>query len=416
MGATSSRRMLKCLDQMSDGIASRLDLDHAWKCAKWDLQRRNFVSHPFEVEIVESALNEWLGRLREEIAAGTYSPKACEIFDYPKPDFLVRPAARLELQDYVVYCALGQAVLGSIHASLRALVNVDYSYQLRSKANVVPWFQSRFKGWEQFREVSLKRTQDDGVFVVFTDLVGFYENIDLGRLKYMLLSAGVEEDILALLMKCLKKWAGPRNRGIPQGTSVSDLLAKLYLEPLDRRLQRDGFNHLRYVDDIRVFCRSLTEAKKAIRTLSGLARERGLNLQSAKTKICEVGKARIKLVGMVPDIEALERELVGEARKQFGWMNPYLYPDDLKELHDNLAEGATREATETAFRKYFDGQKIKFDASLFHYTLKRLGAVRSPIAVTYALKQLCSEQQDALRDAFLGFDNHTLSSSDIKSP
>lgn len=345
---------------------------------------------------MESSLEDWLALIRENIAAG-YTPSSCEVLDYPKPGFQVRPASRLDLRDAVVYFALGQYVVRAVRDSLAGLANIDYSYVLRSGESSVPWFRRRFDGWKNFHQMSLKRIDRGATHVVFADVVGYYENVDLSRLRNMLLGAGLAEDILELLIRCLRKWAGSRGRGIPQGVSVSDLLAKVYLEPLDRRLRRAGFEHLRYVDDVRIFCGSHNEAKFAIRELSALMRERGLNLQSAKTKICDVAAARKEIEGAVPTIEALEKALVKKASAQVGWVNPYIYPEDLRAMRQELEEGATREAIETAFKTQVL-RASQFDSSLFHYTLNRLGAVGSRVAVDFALAQLVvrPEETEAL--------------------
>ena len=97
----------------------KLNLDLAWRRVKGDLQtRRVFVHSPFEVELVEANLNEWLDRLREKIAAG-YQPSSAAVADIPKGNGAVRPAALLTLEDRVVYAALVGAILSSINDGLR---------------------------------------------------------------------------------------------------------------------------------------------------------------------------------------------------------------------------------------------------------------------------------------------------------
>ena len=77
------------------------------------------------------------------------------------------------------------------------------------------------------------------------------------------------EEAAKLLSACLNRWAEPRGKGIPQGRrSASDILAKLYLDSIDHNLRNEGFSHLRYVDDIRIFCGDIREAKRAVLKLS----------------------------------------------------------------------------------------------------------------------------------------------------
>ncbi|MEH1905923.1 MAG: RNA-directed DNA polymerase [Nostoc sp.] len=42
------------------------------------------------------------------------------------------------------------------------------------------------------------------------------------------------------------------SRGIPQGSNASDFLANLFLYELDKIMIGQGYNYVRYVDDIRI--------------------------------------------------------------------------------------------------------------------------------------------------------------------
>jgi retron-type reverse transcriptase len=119
-------------------------------------------------------------------------------------------------------------------------------------------------------------------FVVTADIAGFFENISIKRLRYELARIGSPEPVLDLLSQCLNKWSVADERGIPQGVLASDVLAKLYMESFDKRLRDAGHSHVRYADDIRVFCRSRTEARRALVLVTEMLRERGLTVQSAK--------------------------------------------------------------------------------------------------------------------------------------
>jgi hypothetical protein len=68
-------------------------------------------------------------------------------------------------------------------------------------------------------------------YVVMADITAFYENIDLGLLLSDLIEA------INQISSCLNKWAQVQGRGIPQGQSPSDILAKLYLNSIDQTLK-----------------------------------------------------------------------------------------------------------------------------------------------------------------------------------
>lgn len=222
-------------------------------------------------------------------------------------------------------------------------------------------------------------------FVLTTDITGFYENIEHNRLSSDLKSLGFPQNLHSGLMTYLARWAGPRGKGIPQGYSASDILAKLYLDSVDRGLKNAGFTHLRYVDDIRVFCRTMLEAKQALLKLNELLRNRGLNLQSGKTRILKAEEAKHEIDGVAPQIRSITAQISKEL-KQLGFLG--LIYGTLRDLERYLArnpDAPPPEILERAFADNFLSRNDSFDKTLFHYLLTRLGRVKSKIAVNYCL-------------------------------
>ena len=58
-----------------------------------------------------------------------------------------------------------------------------------------------------------------------------------------------------------------RNEGMPQGSPLSPLLANIYLDPLDRELERRGHSFARYADDCNVYVGGAAAADRLMRTL-----------------------------------------------------------------------------------------------------------------------------------------------------
>lgn len=194
---------------------------------------------------------------------------------------MVRPGSVLDIDDELIY----NAILGSFHSEIWKAIgwsqgDPDVAYQFQKSSVKPAWIQSGFLVWEQWRTKSLAKLKKGIQFVVFADISAFYENIDLNPLASDLRALNLNAGLIELLVKCLKRWSQPRDKGIPQGLSASDLLAKVYLNPSDRGLRNAGFKHLRYVDDIRIFCRNSLDAKRALLTLNELLRARGLNVQT----------------------------------------------------------------------------------------------------------------------------------------
>jgi hypothetical protein len=70
-----------------------------------------------------------------------------------------------------------------------------------------------------------------------------------------------------------------------------------------------------YVDDIRLFCPTKLDARRSIRRLSALLYFKGLNLQSAKTEICDKTQSRQRIDGVTEIIHNLNRKLARELTK-----------------------------------------------------------------------------------------------------
>ena len=190
------------------------------------------------------------------------------------------------------------ALLGSFHGEICKAIgwsqgDPDVAYQFQRSPSKPEWIDSGFLVWEQWRTKYLAKLKKGVQFVVFADISAFYENIDLNRLASDLRALNLGAELIDLPSKCLRRWSQPRDKGVPQGLSASDLLAKVYQDPIDRGLRNAGFKHLRYVDDIR---RSSLEAKRGLLTLNELLRVRGLNVQTAKTEILRTDEARKKIV------------------------------------------------------------------------------------------------------------------------
>jgi Reverse transcriptase (RNA-dependent DNA polymerase) len=365
-----------------------LDLDLAWRRVKQDRPDRTFVSHPFLMEIIESDLEAWLNTTRSQLLKG-YSPHDCVICYTPKPNWLVRPGAVLCLEDELVF----NAILGHLHENLWELLkwsqgDPDVGYRLSSPSKTPMWVRNDFSMWAEWRTKSLKALDDGVFFVLTTDITGFYENIDLHRLASDLKNLDPDNDLHQLLMSLLNRWALPRGKGIPQGYSGSDVLSKVYLDPVDRGMRNAGFKHLRYVDDIRVFCKTSLEAKQALLLLNDLVRKRGLNLQSAKTKIIKASEARIEIDGVSPLIQSISLQIAKELREVSGGVASYGSLKDIDRFLQQHPYAPPPEILERAFSENFIASGDGFDKTLFHYLLTRLGKVGSRLAVDYCLRIL----------------------------
>jgi len=279
------------------------------------------------------------------------------------------------------------------------------------------WFRNNFVSWDNFRAKSSDYLQNGTKFVVVSDITGFYENIDIDKLLSDLrgIVGGTRPEI-DLLRNCLRKWSVRGEKGIPQGYSASDLLAKVYANPIDMALRNDNYRHLRYVDDIRIFCQSKIEAKRAILSLSSHVHKRGLNLQSAKTKILPASEALARFEGVKPILQGIQDELLEDIQKEIEEKSPYPDPDpEQVDLLLRTRKELPSDALEQTFKEYFAASNpTPFDKTLFHYLLNRLGEAKSRVAVSYCLDAL-QERAEETGPILKYFSSIGPTSEDIRS-
>lgn len=154
-------------------------------------------------------------------------------------------------------------------------------------------------------------------------------------------------------------------------------------------MKAEDFTHLRYVDDLRVFVDSEEEAQAACNLLERLMRNRGLNLQSAKTELLRSKDAKKRLSRVQDTLKKISDELASE----LGIEAEYVSPEELRAEFSTDPNAPSPKVLLKAWRKLSDG-KIRFDKSIFHYLIKRLGATGSDISYDFLFSILRSHPQE----------------------
>ena len=132
------------------------------------------------------------------------------------------------------------------------------------------------------------------VWVVDADLKSYFDTIPHNRLLALMKERVADGRVLALVESFLragvleeaKGWQ-PTERGTPQGGVISPLLANLYLNPLDRQMEKAGWEMVRYADDFVILGRSEAEAHAALDAVRQWVSEAGLILHPEKTRVVD---------------------------------------------------------------------------------------------------------------------------------
>lgn len=366
-----------------------MDINTIWERLKYDYKYGLFIKHPYEFQLYEND-KEYLEKdIYESFKNQKYITKSAFYCNVPKKGGLIRPGSYLTLEDHLYYLYLVSCSYKNIFEATKwSQDNIDFAYSLTGEEDSFKWLANQFSCWNKYRLKSLEHLDEGYPYVIITDITGYYENIDHSLLYSELKNIGVNDNIALQIKNCLKKWAIIQGKGIPQSCSSSHILAKLYLNSTDMAIHDLGIVHVRYVDDIRIFCKSKHEAKQALMKLIELTRNKGLNLQSAKTKILRSEEARKQIEGIQLTIESIAKKIIIERPITIPDISPSLDFQTESEIKFNLSSENVEVLQET-FRAYFiQGSEDNFDKTLYHYLLNRLSDFNNNFGVDYSLSIL----------------------------
>ena len=116
--------------------------------------------------------------------------------------------------------------------------------------------------------------QQDKTWVVDIDISAFFDEVNHDILLHQISQKVDEPEVLAIIRKYLKTGimlngkVEKRDKGVPQGSPLSPLLANIYLDPLDKELEWRGLCFCRYADDVSIYVGSERSAKRVQKSLT----------------------------------------------------------------------------------------------------------------------------------------------------
>jgi RNA-directed DNA polymerase len=134
-------------------------------------------------------------------------------------------------------------------------------------------------------------------WVLDADLKSYFDTIPHERLMERVAEKVADGKVLSLIegmlqagvMDTVEGWQATK-QGSLQGAVISPLLSNIYLNGLDWKMARKGFEMVRYADDFVVLCASQQEAQKALEEISHWIEENGLKLHPTKTRIVDASQ------------------------------------------------------------------------------------------------------------------------------
>ncbi|MCY1080746.1 reverse transcriptase domain-containing protein [Archangium lansingense] len=176
--------------------------------------------------IEETGREEFLARIAEELRTETYRPRPYRRREIPKEGGKVRVISIPSIRDRTVH--------GALRLVLEPIFEADFSdssFGARPGRSAHEAIETVSRGLRQRRHR-----------VVDVDLKGFFDNIRHDRLLERVARRVQDDEVLALVKQFLKSTG---EKGIPQGSPLSPLLANIALNDLDQALER-GRGYLAY--------------------------------------------------------------------------------------------------------------------------------------------------------------------------
>jgi hypothetical protein len=222
-----------------------------------------------------------------------YTVKLHYPWDVPKENYVIREGCSFHPYDIIVFHFVLNRLVPIIEPKLS---KARYSYRMKKTASQKLFGYNPTENWINFKNDIRKYFSDnpDYEYLVSTDVAGFFENIPIQSFKKQLLQMCNKNERQAIELLCfmLKEYSVSNYSGMPQNCDPFSYLCTAFLDFLDKELEAKSLKHFRYVDDIKVACRTKTDAKKAIIQIIQTLRTAHLNLSTAKTDIIPVNSEK----------------------------------------------------------------------------------------------------------------------------
>ena len=236
-------------------------------------------------ELPEYLKHNWLS-IRQELLEGRYEPQPVKRVEIPKPTGGVRKLGIPTVKDRFIQ----QAVLQILQPEWDRTFS-EYSYGFRPGRNAR---QAVAKAQEYI--------QQGYGWVVDIDLEKFFDRVNhdmlmsrvakrvgdkrVVRLIRSYLNSGVLEDGLVKTVE----------EGTPQGGPLSPLLSNLFLDELDRELEKRGHRFVRYADDSNIYVRSQRAGERVMASITKFITKK-LKLKVNESKSAVAQPQNRKLLG-----------------------------------------------------------------------------------------------------------------------
>lgn len=239
------------------------------------------------ISTYESNLEENLLQLKEELIAHLYKPQPVKAVAIPKPTGGERLLGIPCVRDRIVQTAIKILIEPYFEPYFS-----DNSYGFRPKRN---------------QQQAVQKAQSiialGKEFVIDIDIAKFFDTINHDLLISKLGMRINDKRILRIVGLTLRSGimknglTAPSSEGATQGSPLSPLLSNIFLDELDKELERRGLEFCRYADDCNIFARTRKASERIMEATSKFIKNKlKLEINKDKSKVAKSGK--VKFLGM----------------------------------------------------------------------------------------------------------------------
>lgn len=324
-----------------------------------------------------------LAKLMENKDLSALHPGASRRFIVPKDEISYRQATQLDPQDTIILTSLlyqyGQGI-----ENRRLSEDIIFSYRFKPEYSVGLYASK--DSWNNFwSKADAKSLSADTV--LYCDIADFYNQIYHHIVENQLAESGFPNQAIKWIIELLKSTTAGVSRGVPVGPHGIHLLAELALIPIDNSLRSNGYDFLRYADDILFFCDSYKSARSTLAAFASIIdKQQRLMIQRHKTKIYTSLDFRKLCKAMIEDRPISDDEdMVLNIVKKYAKDDPYRilsYGEISKEDWLSISD----EMIKSIITEYINSTEVDYIHLRWFY--RRLTQIGHPGAIEVSLNEI----------------------------